>query len=224
MNLADMVRGTGDWVAPAPFVILGGGGHAKVVVGVLLRLGYRVLGYTDVARRGTILGIGCLGTDEDLPAILEAHPVCAAAMGLGKVDTSATRLELQRCVSALGFSFPPIVAPGALVNQEVTLGAGAVVLDGAVVNCGASCGDGCIINSNATVEHDCVLGMNVHVAPGAVLSGGVSVGDHCMIGAGAVVVQYLSVAAGTLIAAGATVVRDIDEPGTYAGCPARRIA
>ena len=106
MNLADMVRGTGDWVAPAPFVILGGGGHAKVVVGVLLRLGYRVLGYTDVARRGTILGIGCLGTDEDLPAILEAHPVCAAAMGLGKVDTSATRLELQRCVSALGFSFP----------------------------------------------------------------------------------------------------------------------
>ena len=126
--------------------------------------------------------------------------------------------------AALGFSFPPIVAPAALVNQEVTLGAGTVVLDGAVVNCSASCGDGCIINSNATVEHDCVLGMNVHVAPGAVLNGGVLVGDHCMIGAGAVVVQYRSIAAGTLIAAGATVIRDIDELGIYAGCPARRIA
>jgi UDP-perosamine 4-acetyltransferase len=63
----------------------------------------------------------------------------------------------------------------------------------------------------------------VHIAPGATVCGGCRVGQFSMIGAGATIIQGISIAAGCLIGAGAVVVTDINAPGVYLGCPARRI-
>ncbi len=38
-------------------VVIGGGGHAKVVINVLKKSGYSIVGYTDHGDRGVILGI-----------------------------------------------------------------------------------------------------------------------------------------------------------------------
>ena len=155
-------------------VVLGGGGHAKVLISVIRKLPWTIAGYVDPRDVGPVLGVPHAGGDDVLPALLARHPGCAAAMGVGKVDATARRARIQAAAEALGYGFPTFVSPDAVVNCEVELGAGTVVFDGAVVNAGVVTGPTCVVNTNATVEHDCRFGTNVHIGPGATVSGGVS--------------------------------------------------
>jgi len=208
----------------AEIVVIGGGGHAKVLVSVLKKLPWTIVGYTDPHDAGPLLGVAWLGDDEALAGVRAGNPGCAALVGVGKVDSRPLRAEVQRSLARLGFAIPVVVSPQAVVNEDVTLGAGSMIFDGALVNSGATAGEGCILNTGSIVEHDCRLGDDVHVAPGATVSGGSSIGDHCMIGAGATVVHAVTICRGCLVGAGAVVAADIAEPGVYAGVPARRIA
>lgn len=203
-------------------VVIGGGGHAKVLISVLRKLQWDVLGYTDARDNGVILGANHLGDDGALPDLRCSHGRCGAVVGVGKVDASPLRTSLQERVESLGFVVPVVVSPDATVNAEVTLGTGTAVFDGAIVNSGTRTGRACIINSNSTVEHDSWLGDNVHIASGATVCGGVTVGENCFVGAGATVVQGVRICDDCLVGAGAVVTRDLQEPGTYVGSPAER--
>ncbi|MGO9377194.1 MAG: acetyltransferase [Dissulfurispiraceae bacterium] len=204
-------------------VVIGGGGHAKVLISVLKKTGYAIAGYTDRQDRGIILGVPYLGNDGILPELIRIHGHCQAIVGVGKIDVSGLRLSLQHEIAALGFGFPVIVSTDAIVNEAVALGEGTVVFDGVVVNSGSEIGRACILNTNSTVEHDCHLGDNVHIAPGVTLSGGVTIGANCMIGTGANVIQSVNICADCRIGAGSTVVNDITIPGTYVGNAAKKI-
>ena len=218
--------------APAPtkeglllpdIVVIGGGGHAKVLASVLKKAGWNLLGYSDLDDRGPLLGSPYLGPDDMLTRLPVEHPGLCAAMGVGKIDSSGRRLALQRQAEEAGLVFPVVVSPYAVVNEEVTLGQGTTVFDGAIVNSGTSTGDCCILNTGCVVEHDCHLAHNVHVAPRAVVSGGVAIGADCMIGAGAMIIQGATICAGCLVGMGTVVISDLAVPGTYVGNPARRV-
>jgi sugar O-acyltransferase (sialic acid O-acetyltransferase NeuD family) len=205
-------------------IVVGGGGHAKVVLSVLRKLKvYRILGYTDLKNNGDILGAAYLGTDRELDSLAAGPEKLNAVLGLGQVGTGRKRHEFWTGLDALPLNFPLIVSPDAIVNEGVTAGKATVVMDGAVINSGATIGLGAIINTNSTIEHDVAIGDWVHVAPGATISGGTIVGRYSMVGAGATVIEGIKIAEGCMIGAGATVVHDLPEPGVYAGCPARRI-
>ena len=184
---------------------------------------YEIAGYTDPRDKGAILGVRYLGDDGILPELIRGHARCKAVIGVGKIDASGLRIALQTEIKELGFDFPSIVSPHAVINEEVILGPGSVVFDGVVINSGTKTGGACILNTNCTVEHDCRIGDNVHIAPGVTLSGGVTIGDNCMIGTGANIIQSVTIGDNCLIGAGSTVVKDITTPGTYVGNPARRI-
>lgn len=205
------------------FCIVGGGGHARVLLYGLQQLGHHVRGYTAPRDEGVSMAIPFLGTDDDFldrDALLPE----LAVLGLGKVTIGQRRLEILECYQSRGVEFPVLYTRGAIVHDGVGSGAGSVVLDGAAVVTGSRLGRACIVNTHATVDHDCVLGDDVHVASGATLSGGVVVGDRCMIGTGASIIHAVRICADSVIGAGATVVHDIITPGTYVGTPARRIA
>ncbi|MDT7812682.1 MAG: hypothetical protein QOJ51_2344 [Acidobacteriaceae bacterium] len=206
------------------FVVVGGGGHAKVVISILRkRKDCRILGYTDSRNNGTLLGIPYLGCDDELAALARKPATLHAVLAVGQIGLGERRCDLWTRLRAHLLSFPLIVSPASIVNEEVSGGEGAVVMDGAVINSGATIGRGAIVNTNSTIEHDAVLGDWVHVAPGATVCGDVKVGSFSMIGAGATVIQGRKIVAGCVVGAGATVVSDLAEPGVYAGTPARRI-
>jgi sugar O-acyltransferase (sialic acid O-acetyltransferase NeuD family) len=204
-------------------VVIGGGGHAKVLIGVLKKAGYDIAGYTDKEDREVILGVRYLGNDRVLSNFIRQNAGCKAIIGIGKIDVSSLRLRMQDEISVLGFQFPSICSPQSVVNEAVTLGAGTAVLDGVVVNSGTEIGRACILNTGSIVEHDCRIGENVHFAPGVTVCGGVTIGDNCMVGAGANIVQSIKICEGCLIGAGSTIVEDISMRGTYAGSPAKRL-
>ena len=204
-------------------VVIGGGGHAKVVVSILQKLDrYRILGYTDLEDRGPLLGIPYLGDDGALRAIAGSKRG-NAVLAVGQVGLGLLRQKIISKLRALNLAFPPIVSNDSIVNAGAEVADGLVVMDGAVVNVGAKLGQYAIVNTNCTIEHDSILEDWVHVAPGATVCGGVTIGRRSMIGAGATVIEGIKIAADCVVGAGATVVEDIIDSGVYAGCPARRI-
>ncbi len=123
------------------------------------------------------------------------------------------------------------VEPGAIIREQVELGANAVVMMGAVLNIGASVGEGSMIDMNAVLGGRAVVGKNCHIGAGAVLAGVVEpasatpvvVEDGVLVGANAVVIEGVRIGRGAVVAAGAVVTRDVPENMVVAGCPARII-
>ncbi len=73
------------------------------------------------------------------------------------------------------------------------------------------------------IEHEVQIGSHSHVGPNASISGRTVIGDQVMIGVGACVVDNITICSNTIIGANSTVIRSISEPGTYVGCPARKV-
>lgn len=205
-------------------VVIGGGGHAKVVISILRKMKkYRILGYTDIKDNGTLLGISYLGSDVELLSFPAEPGTIQAVLAVGQIGLGNLRQQLWQALQPLRLSFPLIASPHSIVNEEVSGGEAATIMDGAVVNTGAVLGRGAIVNTNCTVEHDVVLEDWVHIGPGATICGGVTVGQFSMIGAGVTVIQGIKIEASCVVGAGATVVADLTEPGLYVGSPAHRI-
>jgi UDP-perosamine 4-acetyltransferase len=205
-------------------VVVGGGGHAKVMISILKKTGlYRILGYTDVKDKGQILAVNFLGDDDVLETIIHDRGRCAAVLGVGHIRGADTRKRLAKRLESLGYDLPPVVSPHAIINEDVRIGQGTVILDGSVVNTGTRIGRCSIVNTNSTVDHDCEIGDYVHIGPGASLSGGVKVGNDSLVGTGATVIQYTRIGEGSVVGAGAVVVEDCLLPGTYLGVPARKV-
>jgi sugar O-acyltransferase (sialic acid O-acetyltransferase NeuD family) len=204
-------------------IVVGGGGHGKVVISLLKKLAhFTVSGYVDLVDHGDLLGIPYLGDDSALGDFFKLGMV-HAALGLGQLQEAGHREKLAAKMVEIGYKFPLLVSPHAIVNEACRLGDGTVVMDGAVVQTGTMVGNFSIINTCATVDHDCRIGDNVHIAPGATLCGCVQIDSCCLVGSGATIVQGIHVAAQCHIGAGAVVTKNIYKQGTYAGVPARPI-
>jgi sugar O-acyltransferase (sialic acid O-acetyltransferase NeuD family) len=207
-----------------PIVIIGGGGHSRVVSEALrLQGGLDLKAIVDAspALRGTqINGVSVVGGEEELPRLLR-EGVRHAVMGIGSISNNSQRAELFARIKAMGFNFVNAVHPSAIVSPSAKLGEGTVVLAGAVVGVGAVLGPNVIINTRASVDHDCAIGDHVHIAPGAVLAGSVSVEELAYIGAGSTIKQGIRIGRAAIVGLGAAVIRDVSDGATVVGVPAR---
>jgi sugar O-acyltransferase (sialic acid O-acetyltransferase NeuD family) len=204
-----------------PVILLGGGGHAKVLAEILLRLNREIIGFTDPGAGTTLFNtIPHLGTDE---AVLD-HGVDEVSLvnGLGSVGDSGARQKLFSTFSAKGYRFSGVSHPGAIIStMDVTTGQGCQILAGAVINPGTQLGENVIVNSGAVVEHDCQIGNHVHISPGAVICGNCTIGEGSHIGAGAVVIQGIEIGNGAIIAAGSVVISNVAPATLIAGVPGK---
>lgn len=119
--------------------------------------------------------------------------------------------------------FDTLVHPAAVVSQWVEIGDGTIVCAGAVLTCQIEIGKHCHFNLNTTVGHDCVFGDFCTIAPGTNISGNVTLGTRVDVGTQAAFRQNLRVCDDVVIGMGAVVLKDIVEPGTYIGAPARKV-
>ena len=207
-----------------PVLVLGVGGHAKVVIDTLQASGTEILGAldADAATHGTrVLGVPVLGGDD----VVRNHAPGDVALvnGVGSTEPSQRRKDLYRHFSDAGYAFVCVVHPSAVISGEVDIADGAQVMAGTVVQPGCRIGANAILNTRASVDHDCVIGAHAHIAPGAVLGGNITIGDGSHIGAGSSVIQNIQIGADVLVAAGACVVTDLSDGVRVAGVPARSL-
>ncbi|WP_165173137.1 acetyltransferase [Adlercreutzia sp. ZJ242] len=193
-------------------IIIGAGGHGKVVADIAMRVGYRDVAFLDDAEGSAeCAGLPVVGRASDWGSFPETDFFVA-------IGDARARERIQR---GLGGRAVTLVHPAASVSRRVEVGRGSVVMAGAVVNSDVRIGEGAIVNTGATVDHDCRIGRFAHVSVGSHVAGAVTVGDGTWLGVGSVVSNNVSICGGCMVGAGAVVVGDIEEPGTYVGVPAR---
>lgn len=196
-------------------ILIGGGGHARVVMDIVQACGDRVLGILDdgLAAGTTVQGAPVMGTTADAKQFADALFVIA-------VGSNEIRKKLA---ARLDVSWYTAIHPSAIVSEKASVGEGSVVMPRAVINAGACVGRHCIINTAAVVEHDNYIADYAHVSCGAVLTGTVRVGETALVGAGAIVKNNVQICDGCVVGAGAVVTKDLAEKGTYVGVPARKM-
>ncbi|MBE6971975.1 MAG: acetyltransferase [Ruminococcaceae bacterium] len=196
-------------------ILIGGGGHAKVVMDIVEACGDRVRGILDdvLPVGAQVQGVPVLGTTADAVRFEDAQFVIA-------VGSNEVRKKLAARLDAAWYT---AIHPSAIVSERAVIGEGSVVMPRAVINSGARIGQHCVINTAAVVEHDNRIDDYAHVSCGAVLTGTVHVGEAALVGAGAIVRNNVTICAEAIVGAGAVVTADITEKGTYVGVPARKL-
>lgn len=205
-----------------PVIVIGAGGHAKVLIDSLLRSSATIRGIVDPApelKGKELLDVAILGGDEIIDAYRPTEILLVN--GLGSVGIPAKRREIYDTFKDKGYSFASVVHPSAIIAMDVVISEGAQIMAGAIIQAGSRIGCNAIINTRASVDHDCSIGDHVHIAPGVTLSGGVTIGGGSHVGTGATLIQGVSIGRSCLVAAGAVVIKNIVDGGMVRGIPAR---
>ncbi|MEF1170798.1 acetyltransferase [Vibrio sinaloensis] len=198
-----------------PIVVIGGGGHASVLVDMLKCQGRDILAVVspdELSGRSSFAGLLHLRNDEDV--LQFSHEDVRLVVGLGILPGSDLKERVTKFFAEQGYEFETVISDHAYVSPFAKLSSGVQVLANAVVNAGVVIGSHSIINSGAVVEHDSDIGQYNHIAPGAIICGQVKSGRNVFFGAGSVVVQNTCLARNSIVGAGATVTRSLRENET----------
>ena len=203
---------------------MGTGGHARVVVSILLSL--RLYDKIDIfelgeLRRGEqILGFEVFPLVEKIKASYsDKNEDFFLAIGCNKKRETYWELLKEKRLGT-----PNLIAPSSFIDPSASLGEGNVVCPQAFLGPCSKIGNNNLINTSALLEHESLVGNHCHMGPKSVLSGRSTLGNSCFIGVGAQIIDQLNVASGTIIGAGGCLTKNIlDENQTYAGVPAKMI-
>lgn len=191
-------------------LLIGGGGHCRSCIDVIeANCHYRIRGIVQPLWDETdrIFGYPVLGSDEDLPFLLQETP--QALVTVGQIRTPEIRIRLYELLKQSGGKLPRIISPFAYFSKYAEMAEGTIVMHGAIVNVGASIGANCIINSQALIEHDVIVADNCHVSTGARINGGATIGMGSFIGSGAIVREGIVIGANVIVGVGQVILNDV---------------
>lgn len=204
-------------------VFVGGGGHCKSVIDVAKRMNcFDEIVITDSNNKQgtTVLGCTVVGTDDCLEELYH-QGFEYAFVTVGSIGVNPLRERIADKVTVLGYKFPVIQDPSAVVSESAIIGDGTFIGKNAVINAEATIGKHCIINTGAIIEHECIVDDFTHISVGTTLCGEVSVGRNCMIGSRSTVMQCINIGDNCIIGAGAVVIKDLPSNSTAVGVPAK---
>ena len=204
-------------------ILVGGGGHCKSVLDAALAMhefDKIVITDPDIPVGTEIMGCKVVGSDEQLPE-LKKQGYDYAFVTVGSIKSTAVRRKIAENLKTIGFQFPVIIDPSAIVSSTVTVGDGTFIGKRAVLNAETQVGSHCIINTGAILEHESIVGDFTHVSIGAILCGNCHVENDCFVGAGSTLIQGGHVGNHTIIGAGALVNKELPSNCTAVGIPVR---
>lgn len=196
-----------------PIVVIGGGGHAAVLVDILLSQNRKILAVVspdDLQERHVFAGLERLRSDDEVKDKYEPGKV-KLVNGIGMMPGSVLKKRVNEEYLALGYEFESVIANDALISPFAKIGVGVQIFSGAIVQTDALIEAHSTINSGSIIEHDCIVGAYNHVAPGATLCGNVRTGKSVFIGAGATVIQGVCLGCNSTVAAGVAVLKSLDK-------------
>jgi len=179
-------------------ILIGAGGHAKVVNDSAMRSTLNPIGFID-DNVDDFLGLKKISESVFLENAREYTAIIA--FGAVTAAAAARRHNLYMQYKNQGVKFFSVRDPSATISSLAKINNGVVIFPNAVVNAAAQIDENVIINTSAVIEHEVKIGAGSHICPGAIVLGGAEIGSNCIIGAGAVILPYSKVEASTLVPA-----------------------
>lgn len=199
-------------------VIIGAGGHAKVIADIIKKSGDTIVGFLDDNKKigeHIILNYKVIGNLADRISISKSNPDYEFIIAIGD---NKKREEISHSPN---LKFYTAIHPSAQIGLDVEIQEGTVIMANACINSSAKIGKHCIINTGAIIEHDNIIEDFVHISPNVALGGTVKIGKSTHVGIGSTIKNNITICENCKIGAGAVVVKDIEKEGTYIGVPAR---
>lgn len=201
-------------------LVVGGGGHARVVTDIILDNGlYDIVGFIDNDKTRIYRGISVIGTDDDLNRLYE-EGIKKVFIALGN---NLLRKKLQIKCQDIGYEIITVISRFAYISPTVAIGRGSVVMPGAILHANVTVGEGCIINTNSSVDHDSSVGGFSHIAPGSAVSGYTCIGEQCFLGTGSSVIDHIKIGSEVIIGAGGVVIKNVSDNVKIVGVPGKKL-
>jgi UDP-perosamine 4-acetyltransferase len=202
-------------------IIIGAGGHTRVVIDIAELLGYEIKGIIDI-------------NYQNQNEKILTYPVIGNINILGKYDPrevnifisigdSKVRYNYYNKVKEIGFNIPTLIHPTAIISKHVIIGEGSLINAGVIINSKVKIGCNTIINTGSIIDHETIINDNVHVAPGCKIAGRVYIDDFSFIGIGTCIVDKIKIGKSVIVGAGTVVINDIDSGDIVAGIPGKSI-
>ena len=204
--------------------IIGAGGFGREVAWLVERINevtptWNIKGFIDDNE-------SLWGTKEDaydvvggcdyLKTLEDVYAVCA-------VGSARVRKIIIDKLKDSRVNFATVIDPSVIRSKRVEIGEGSIICAGTIITVDIKIGNHVIINLDCTIGHDDVIEDFVTIYPSVNVSGNVVLGECSELGTGMQIIQGKKVAPNTIIGAGAVVVKDCIESGTYVGSPAKKI-
>jgi len=210
-------------VSSIEIVLLGSGGHAKVVLDIVKRMNrYKIIGVVSKDSKTRFCDLPILGNDNILPDLFN-DGIRNVVMGIGGYRDNLLRKEVFLKVKNMGFNFISAIDPSAVISDSAIIGEGVVIFSGVVINSETILGDNVIIATGTTIDHETKIEDHVLVSAGVTIGANVIICEGSLLALGSNVISGITLGKNVILGAGATVVKNINRPGVYIGIPAKEM-
>jgi len=196
-----------------PLVLLGTGGYAIELSGLLIDDGWLVKGFIGPKPVRELPG-SWLGQDTILEEIVEEVGILIA------IGDPEIREKMAKWLEGKDWQQESFIHSKSFVSQQVKISEGCVIYPNSTIHSKVTLGRGVLINSNSTIGHETNIGDFSNIGPGVSIGGCCKFGKKTYVGIGATTIENLTIVDEVLIGAGATLVSDIAVSGVYIGTPA----
>ena len=115
------------------------------------------------------------------------------------------------------------IHPTSLIMGDVEIGEGSFIGAYSILTTNIKIGKHTILNRGNHIGHDTIIGDYFSAMPGTIISGNCKIDDFVYIGTNASIKEKINIHSFTTIGLNSGVIEDIDQPGIYAGMPAKKI-
>ena len=201
-------------------VIIGAGGHAKVIADIIEKSGDEIVGFLDDNKE---IGTTIIKEYKVIGDLNNRFAMAVTKKNLEFIIAIGDNKKREEISHSPNLKFYTAIHPSAQMGLDVEIQEGTVIMANACINSSAKIGKHCIINTGAIIEHDNIIEDFVHISPNVALGGTVKIGKSTHVGIGSTIKNNITICENCKIGAGAVVVKDIEKEGTYIGVPAKGI-
>jgi len=187
-------------------VLIGNGGHAREV---MAQMGIKLTRFVDDEF-----------VDEDSLPISQFDPTKHAAMVA--IANSKDRYDMVQKLPK-ETQFFTFIHPTALIMGDVEIGEGSFIGAYSILTTNIKIGKHAILNRGNQIGHDCRIGNYFSAMPGSIVSGNVTIYGLVYMGTNSSIREKLSIHSLSTIGMNSAVIKNIEDSGTYVGCPAKNI-
>lgn len=160
-------------------VLLGSGGHCKVLIELAKSLGYKKFGIFD-----DVLNPSINTLEEVLFLGKYDNKLCPKTPLVIAIGNNEIRARLSKNIE---HEYATLIHPSAIISKSVEVGIGTVILSNVVIQAGAKIGNHAILNASSVIDHDVTIENFVHLR------------SLCYIGSDSVISECLTINPGQIV-------------------------